>query len=605
MFGTKTFISACMVLFVVITGSQIAFTSSGNPPFGHAGVPGTNNCTSCHTGTLNSGIALRTLTFSGQANLTSYSPNQVYSLTVTISQPGSTKFGFQIAARTATNQSAGQFIPDQSFTGLNWDHLGHMMMSTNAFPLPGMRKWVFNWRAPVAGTGTVQLYLSTVAANGNGATSGDFSYTDVFTLTEGPAIPSLGSISHSGNSGFCAGSTMPITLQFMPAQFPPNNVFSVQLSDSLGNFNSPLTLSSTSLTGVNATVQLPNNLPTGRFYHIRLVSSNPVNYSSTNTYPITIGQPSSAPTIQWDGRTFTASTDSALTTWHTPSGPLNERGKTFTPLHVGNYAAGHDGWPCNPTLSAFSSVTALINLSQPNAHSGQVRCREDSLNIPYTITGTFPTTTSYAVEFINTRNQITTMPARIAFFRTLRTAPPALVFGDSLRYRIVTSNPVARSAWSSTMIQEAIPQTPVLRQEGMTLKTDGGGVLRWFINGTEIQGNTADSLVIAANGSYAAVRLGNNCHSDTSNAVIVTNVSVNELATSGIKFYPNPVHDILIIEASQKGNLELINGSGVSVLNQQIETGLHRIELHTFPPGIYVLAWRNEEGYKYSRIVRF
>lgn len=604
MIGRKTIFSACLVLFVLVTGSQIAFTNSGNPPFGHAGVPGTNNCTSCHAGTLNSGNALRTLTFSGQPNLTSYNPNQFYTLIVSISQPGATKFGFQIAARTATNQSAGQFIPDQSFTGLNWDHLGHMALSTSAFPLPGMRKWVFNWRAPAPGTGTIQIYLSTVAANGNGATSGDFSYTDVFSLTEGLAIPSLGSISHSGSSGFCAGSTMPIIFDFLPAQFPPNNVFSVQLSDSLGNFGNPLTLSTTPLVGINGTAQLPNNLPTGRFYFIRLVSSNPVNYSSISTAPITIGQPSSMPTTQWDGRTFTASTDSAFTTWHNTNGPLLIRGKTFTPTQVGNYAAGHDGWPCSPTLSAFTSVTALINLSQPNLHTGQVRCAGDSLDIAYLVSGSFPSSTSYAVEYLNSNNQITTIPARIIFLRALRTALPVLAFGDSLRYRIVTSNPLAKSAWSATIIQQAIPQTPILRQEGMTLKSDGGGVLRWFLNGVEIQGVSADTLAVGANGRYTAIRLGNGCNSDTSNSINVTNVAIGELAVNGLKFFPNPAYETLNVEAYQHGDLELLNGNGVSIFNQRLEPGFHTIELKSFPAGIYVLLWRNSVGLTFSRIVK-
>lgn len=601
----KLLLSLFIVLFIIGTSSQMAFTSNGLPPYGTAGVPGTNNCNACHAGALNSGPAIRTITFNGNPNLTSYNPGQEYTIIVTISQAGMSRFGFQMAARTPSNQAAGMFVSNHFTTDVNWDHISHASGATIPFPFAGLRKWSFVWQAPGPGTGTVSFYMSAVAANGNNNAGGDFSYTNIFTLTEGPMIPLSGNIQLLNTANVCAGDSINIWVQGVNFNsFPPNNQFSIQLSDSLGNFDTPITLSSTPFSGGYANAHFPSSLPTGQFYHIRLASSNPLNYSKMSR-PFSIGHQAAIPIVQWDGRTFTANTDSALTIWNTANNTMIAIGNLFTPTYITSYAAGHLCDPCQPSMSPFVQVSTLINLSNSLIHSGQRFCEGDSIDIQYSILGNSFSNVPIYVEFENDSNRITTATARVLPMRTIRTGLPPASFGTNLKYRLFVNNPLVRTGWSGRFTLESFPETPQLRLEGMTLKTAGGGILRWFMDGSEIQGATADSLDIAANGTYAAVRLGNSCQSDTSNAIVVSNVSVNELAKSGITFYPNPVHDLLIIEASQKGNLELINGSGVSIFNQRIEPGFHTIELKSFPAGIYMLMWRNGVGRTFSRIVKF
>ncbi|HVZ38921.1 MAG TPA: hypothetical protein VHI13_06570 [Candidatus Kapabacteria bacterium] len=74
---------------------------------------------------------------------------------------------------------------------------------------------------------------------------------------------------------FCTGA--PIVVSFTTSGvFGSGNVFTAQLSDSAGSFASPVVLGSVSGTeGTSISVQVPNDLPTGMHYRIRVVSTVP------------------------------------------------------------------------------------------------------------------------------------------------------------------------------------------------------------------------------------------------------------------------------------------------------------------------------------------
>jgi hypothetical protein len=105
-------------------------------------------------------------------------------------------------------------------------------------------------------------------------------------------------------------------------------------------------------------------------------------------------------------------------------------------------------------------------------------------------------------------------------------------------------------------------------------------------------GETGQSYVATANGSYAVQVNKNGCR-DTSNCYVLKNVGLaNSLKAIGIKVYPNPTEGLIFIEMSDGDlihNLSISNGLGAEVLTQVVNTSLARIDMSSLPPGIYFL----------------
>src|SRR5215831_17564613 len=106
----------------VVMGSVplLIWAYSAGPDPGKSGVPGESTCNEagCHVGTpLNGGAGSVTVTF---PNGQTYTPGVKQHLVVTISDPIQRNWGFQLAARLASDSKvqAGTFTPTDGFTGL-------------------------------------------------------------------------------------------------------------------------------------------------------------------------------------------------------------------------------------------------------------------------------------------------------------------------------------------------------------------------------------------------------------------------------------------------------------------------------------------------------
>ena len=88
---------------------------------------------------------------------------------------------------------------------------------------------------------------------------------------------------------FCGGGTVSVPFS-SSCPFNYGNIFTVQLSDSNGSFNNPLTISS--VQGFRAgtiTAKIPDSLSSGSMYKIRVVSTDPFAIGTQTSQNITIG----------------------------------------------------------------------------------------------------------------------------------------------------------------------------------------------------------------------------------------------------------------------------------------------------------------------------
>jgi hypothetical protein len=143
-----------------------------------------STCTNCHAevGTKDGSISI-----SGVP--ASYVPGSTYGLTVTVSDPDQSKWGFQMAARrqAATTQAGGSFsnttANTQTVTISGIPFITQTVTGARAGTANAV-SFSFNWIAPSAGVGTVQFNVAGLAANNNSSSSGDFTYTTSATSSQ-------------------------------------------------------------------------------------------------------------------------------------------------------------------------------------------------------------------------------------------------------------------------------------------------------------------------------------------------------------------------------------------------------------------------------------
>ncbi len=170
------------VIALLLSTSGILYT--GGSPGGKTGSPGdVSSCTQCHSGaaTQQSGWISSNIPVQG------YTAGDTYTVTVTATQPGITKFGFECTAEDAFGSKVGTFtilMGAQTKLANGNTSVTHKAAGTSGSG--GSKSWAFSWTAPSTGTGTVTFYAAFNAANGNGNTSGDNIYLSNYSVPEAP-----------------------------------------------------------------------------------------------------------------------------------------------------------------------------------------------------------------------------------------------------------------------------------------------------------------------------------------------------------------------------------------------------------------------------------
>jgi CubicO group peptidase (beta-lactamase class C family) len=177
-----------LLIFLTLLGlSAVLWAFSGGPMDNMAGnPPDFHSCTFCHvTYPLNSGDGY----MYGEGLPSEYTPGETYTLTVTLCDPGQSRWGFEVTALYGNNQQAGTFIiTDDTNTmlsdnpGTSPDFVKHTSAGSFAGTLNGPVTWSFDWVAPSPAVGTIVFYASGLAADNNNSHTMDYVYRGkVFT----------------------------------------------------------------------------------------------------------------------------------------------------------------------------------------------------------------------------------------------------------------------------------------------------------------------------------------------------------------------------------------------------------------------------------------
>ena len=189
---SKKTIYFILALIPLLIMAKIPGPSSSGAPASHTGAPEEKTCATvgCHdNNAINSGKAI--LSISADDSIAEYIPGNTYTVKVKISEPGVSRFGFQLLALSDQNHgNAGVFkIVDKNRTQLinNFHELHDREYVTYTFngtdPIEdGVGEWEVNWTAPSTNIGPVAFYAGAVSANNDETDQGDYVYNKSLVL---------------------------------------------------------------------------------------------------------------------------------------------------------------------------------------------------------------------------------------------------------------------------------------------------------------------------------------------------------------------------------------------------------------------------------------
>ena len=179
LFAPKRFLTSLLILaFVGLTINSLTY--SGGPPAGLTNAPGEAACTQCHNSfALDSTSSnLNNLSLSGNFTGGGYIPDSTYTMTLSYSESGVSRFGFELTCLNSSHAMAGSFTKTSNATNkvtttIYGGTREYMQQSSSGNSGSGTISWTFSWTAPSTNVDTVYYYVVVNASNSNSGTSGD------------------------------------------------------------------------------------------------------------------------------------------------------------------------------------------------------------------------------------------------------------------------------------------------------------------------------------------------------------------------------------------------------------------------------------------------
>jgi len=207
----KKIVTAVFTLASCFVSIQ-SLTNNNGPGGAYTNAPNESNCTSCHSGSLNSGGSLSNLKLADNFTGGGYIPDSTYVLKVQMSHSSISKWGFNITALVASDDSpAGDFTitsnrtqrRTKSVSGKTRKYVEHTSSGTSSTST-NATEWEFKWTAPSSNVGDIKFYVALNAANGNGGNSGDKIYATDFTAGPSSLLPDAEIVSN--DTLICSGA---------------------------------------------------------------------------------------------------------------------------------------------------------------------------------------------------------------------------------------------------------------------------------------------------------------------------------------------------------------------------------------------------------------
>jgi hypothetical protein len=546
-------LSTITCLVVALWPNQSAHSNGSGSNPGYTGSPNEfsgRTCSaggSCHSG----GATAQTGWVTSTVPACGYTPGQTYSVTVFVTSPGRTKFGFSASPQIANATLAGTLIAG---TGMQLNGSGKYITHTSAGTTQtgtNSRTWTFQWTAPTTGTGTVTFYAAMNATNSGNNSSGDIIYSSNLVLNEAPATLS---INNSGGTTYCQSS--------------------------------PVTLTS-SISGGNAWTKDGN--PVGSQNSV--VASGSGIYGLTNTTgacvqtaSVTLAAVSGAPVVSdiqvgsqgidlCAGQSTTLTATGSGVTWQ----PGGQTTNTITVSAAGTYSYSLT----NVCGTSSSNSVGIIVIPLP-----EIPVVTTIGNITEACDGETIVLTASNIG----SNQALWLPGDL----TTSTIDAT----QTGTYSVTYTNACGTS--ESTDIDltfNQLPETPsIILNIDLDLEaTIDASFYEWYLNGTLIDGAVDQVLTPSGVGFYTVKAIsGNDCVSELSAAFEVTALGLSNISGTNIRIFPNPSDgNIQLTGITKQTSFQVYDATGKSIKNFVATTNSQQSIDLNLPSGLYFIRSDN------------
>lgn len=139
------------------------------------------------------------------------------------------------------------------------------------------------------------------------------------------------------------------------------------------------------------------------------------------------------------------------------------------------------------------------------------------------------------------------------------------------------------------------PSQPVISKVDDSLYSTSANAYQWYRNDTLIAGANNKGIKPLMAGIYKVVVTDSNGCTNISTGY-ASNVGVKELNSGGVRVYPNPTTNILIIESKTKLSYRLLDLSGQEYIRGTLNGGLSSVEVGHLCEGMYLLQVSQENA---------
>ena len=185
--------------------------------------------------------------------------------------------------------------------------------------------------------------------------------------------------------------------------------------------------------------------------------------------------------------------------------------------------------------------------------------------------------------------------------------PTACPTGSVTYTATITDNNQCTASSTINVDVNAIPNTPTISFDGVTLTSTTADTYQWYEGGNIIIGATNINYVPLVNGDYSVeVTNALGCTALSSAFVVNINVLMHHTNNMGISISPNPVFDALhVVLNSNERILQLIiyNAAGVKIYeNKTILNNTLVVDTKAFSAGIYIVTVHTAGGVYNQRL---
>ncbi|MBT5989424.1 MAG: T9SS type A sorting domain-containing protein [Bacteroidetes bacterium] len=152
------------------------------------------------------------------------------------------------------------------------------------------------------------------------------------------------------------------------------------------------------------------------------------------------------------------------------------------------------------------------------------------------------------------------------------------------------------------------PPVPTITQNGNTLTSSSATNNQWFdLSGIINGANTQDYNPPADGTYYVVVTDSKGCSAQSADFDFI-HIGLSEYELTDFLIYPNPVHDVLIIESGKHALsdvvISIIASDGKIVLSRKLENKIHEIDLSHIEKGLYILRLSSNEEIRNLKLLK-